>query len=593
MAAAWRALLPQKLAHRNGFTNLNFPCAVATAAALRRFPPREQKLIALSITGAYQSPAAQAVWDPLCDGLCPLCGAAGTRAHQLLHCPATQSLRAKHADTLQWMHAFSPHWVHGCFGVEHDCEGFLRLNNSSRDLPAETCIRSVVRATGLQQLHFYTDGSLRHPACPQASHGGWSVVLDLAPDTPAAVNRAYWSQHLEPMPELVVAACGLIPKVQTIHRAELCAAVQACRLASQVPEVPSVIHIDSASALQALTLALQGTSLNRMMSRDILRHVPVSHVKPSLCKIRAHQDPEGVPDVSLRQVLGNRQADHAAGKASDAEMSRVQEDAHEVASWRRTQAHHLVQYYAYLVDLAKLVAPQKRAIMTEHRQATAVEERFRATAWLAQNPLGLPVPGLGALPDQVVLGLVWPPWFTTSLWRWASRLGWQQEPQEQSQPGGVTYLELLLNYIVTEKLLPPKLVGRSCRGRYLNLLQDEGRLLPFTSQELLLSFAAALRALAKGTGSVLLHGPPHHRIRTLAMFKGEDQGRKGVLSRPMICHAQETYELLHSFLVAKVSDTLRHYCLQSSPPTTVGPCLQRRWEAAAGSRQRKALGRAT
>ena len=123
------------------------------------------------------------------------------------------------------------------------------------------------------------------------------------------------------------------------------------------------------------------------------------------------------------------------------------------------------------------------------------------------------------------------------------------------------------------------------------LPQRMGRLLPFTSQELLLSFAAALRALAKGTGSTLLHGSHHHRIRTLAMFKGEDHGRKGVLSRPTLYHAQETFELLHSFLAAKVSDTLRHYCLRSFPPTTADPHLQRRWEAAAGSRQRKVLGR--
>ena len=169
----------------------------------------------------------------------------------------------------------------------------MRLNSSSRDLSAETCIRRVVHAARLSQLNFYTDGSLSHPACPHTSHGGWSVVLDLAPDTPATVSKPYWSQHLEPMPELVVAACG-----------------------------------------------------------------PTCDVKPFLCKIKAHQHPGRTPDIALRQVLGNCQADRAAGKARDAEMSRVREDGGQLA-----QAHHLVQYYTYLVDLAKLVAPQKRAIM--------------------------------------------------------------------------------------------------------------------------------------------------------------------------------------------------------------------------------------
>ena len=54
----------------------------------------------------------------------------------------------------------------------------------------------------------------------------------------------------------------------------------------------------------------------------------------------------------------------------------------------------------------------------------------------------------------------WPPWFTTAVWGWASRLGWKPEPKGQDKRGGATLLELLANFVVQVKILSPKLVGR-------------------------------------------------------------------------------------------------------------------------------------
>ena len=110
---AWCSRLPDRLRSRNGMRQLEVPCPMATHRALRRFSAKAQRVLGLSITGAFLSSAGSATWDVLQDPNCPLCGALCTKEHQVLTCPATSSVRARHSEAVQWMSQHARHWVTG------------------------------------------------------------------------------------------------------------------------------------------------------------------------------------------------------------------------------------------------------------------------------------------------------------------------------------------------------------------------------------------------------------------------------------------------------------------------------------------------
>ena len=111
----------------------------------------------------------------------------------------------------------------------------------------------------------------------------------------------------------------------------------------------------------------------------------------------------------------------------------------------------------------------------------------------------------------LLIDLRWPPWFAVSLWKWCATLGWPDGPPF-SPDGGITYLELLVNYVVVTGCLPPAKCGK---GSYVDLCSDDGRLRPFKLADVTLTFVGAVRSLAKATGLQPWPAPQHHRIRSL------------------------------------------------------------------------------
>ena len=410
----------------------------------------------------------------------------------------------------------------------------------------------------------------------------------------AGVARALWTSA-GLAPGFAVVAQGLVPGKQSIHRAEVCAVVQALRLLGDFPGYRGFVGVDSSSALAAVLGVLQGSSLARVKHRDLLQLISPCPLQPVLHKVAAHKNLDEVPEHQIRTTIGNACADEAARKAREADLTCVHESVLAVRQWMDIQELHLAQWFTYLIQLARCVAPRKQALQRTEALSSVVEYSHRAAAWLGLAVVGCPVPGLPSAPEQVLVQLVWPPWFTTRLWGWASRLGWPLQPtvSRGDRTCGITYLELFVNFVATMCILPPKLCGRAGRGRYVDLLQQEGRLYPFALKEVLLTFVAALKTLTSTTGCTLLHSPAHHRILCLSMLPGESNGRKGLLHRPQMENLQITWELLAAYFDSRSLEGLRQHCLRSRPPSATCPVLTARWQQAETSRLRRAQGRST
>ena len=86
------------------------------------------------------------------------------------------------------------------------------------DLPAQALLHNR------PFLRLFTDGSCRHPTYPEAAHAGYAVVLDTSlSDASVPSLLATWQRTGQPPNELRVVHQGLVPGVQSINRAEVCA----------------------------------------------------------------------------------------------------------------------------------------------------------------------------------------------------------------------------------------------------------------------------------------------------------------------------------------------------------------------------------
>ena len=503
------------------------------------FKSAQQRLLARSVCGGYLSPAAKASWDEFESPLCELCGAPSDKHHQLFHCPATATLREEHREVLQWVQRHAPHWAHGAFAVEHAQEPFLRLVHSTRRLVVEPGLAREHLQT-LPVLHLFTDGSCSHPAIPPASCAAWAVVVDLCPSLTPGQLRAAWKATGSAPPNSAVLAQGL-----TVPRAELCALVQAAHVAAVHGNARVAIHVDASSALHAVGEVCSGSSPFKFAHPDLLQLLSAHSVAECLQKVKSHhQDLDQVPDGLLRAALGNLKADDAAKAARAQDLSCVLEAADRVASWREQQARMLKKYFVYLVELAQLVVPVKQSLLRADRDSVPqLDIGVARSRWLSHNDgVGLPsvLPDLGA---DILLVLQWPPWFTETVWRWAGSLLWPPVGSQTSSVPGVTYLELMVNFIVCEGILPPRLCRRGHHRRWINLCLGQGLLSPVVVTELLLTFVAVIRSLSRRTQQVLLQGKAHNGIRSLCPLSSEQGGRKGLQIRPSLQHP-EVYDTM-------------------------------------------------
>ena len=551
---------------------------------------RAQYAVALSVTGAFLSPAAVSTWDPLHDPACPLCGQPCTKEHQLLTCPATVGLRAKHQEVLTWMRSHASHWIHGCFAVEHPAEPFLRLVHSTRRFPEVAPLGQVVQAASLQSLAFFTDGSCFAPTQPAASHTGWAVVLCLNPGEDPASLRAHWRVHGTAPASFMVVAQGLTPGRQTIDRAEVCAARAAVQLASAFPHLPASLAVDSATAKLAVERWRAGDSLHRSPHRDLLPPEVPNAPLLVVHKVAAHCSPLDVASDQVQATMGNHCADGAAKAARLQDLSRVREDAQAVMSWRTEQDAMLKAYFTYLQDLAKFVVPLKRLAQTSGGGADLTVESHQQQLWIAQQPPAPVAPSGHSIPDRVLLELTWPPWFTVPLRSWLEGLTWEAHHDGGAHSGGITFLELLINFIVVARVLPPKKQLVDGSVEYWNPGQGRGRLLPISLKEMLFHFVRAVGAISKFSGTQQLRGVVHRQVQSLFMFKTEAVGRKGILARPFLTEPGDTFCLLKAFVDQKSCEPLRQWCARRAP-CPADPDVFARWQSAAGQRAKRAAGR--
>jgi hypothetical protein len=135
---------------------------------------REQKLIALNVTGGFQTNAIKHKWDDETQVKCDHCSQLDNRSHRLLSCEATHLIRVKHPHAVEVLGSINPDWLYLPISTFHeDFVVFKKLVDSFK-LP-----KISVEFSCPQNRHVYfTDGGCLRPAIPEARLASWAVVRD-------------------------------------------------------------------------------------------------------------------------------------------------------------------------------------------------------------------------------------------------------------------------------------------------------------------------------------------------------------------------------------------------------------------------------
>ncbi|CAE7242092.1 unnamed protein product [Symbiodinium sp. CCMP2592] len=579
----WALHVQEQVAHRNGLAAAPPVHTEETGRLLQQFKINDQLVLARHITGAFSSAAARHKWDPSETPQCALCGQLQTKEHKFLHCPALAGVRADFTEVLQEVVATKAYWIHAPFAA---APPDLEVNNlifATRALPCPTTEIGTYEEIGSRPfVRLFTDGSCRHPTVPEASLAAFAVVLDTSTCDEAIPGLlAKWRETAMPPTEFRVVCQGSVPGLQSINRAEVCALIQAIRVAQLLSAPSAEIWTDSAFAIREWERACAGQDctwpdLGAMLAR--LRHFPVR-----LRKVASHQDLNKLWGLEQWVAAGNEAADVAAKAAVGREMQCVRDIADAANDFLKDQRRLLKQFWTYLARLSFEEARLLRSSGTGTEQTE--DELFPRgppiDKWLALNTGLHQTWNVGIVQREWLLACSWPPWFTVPLWEWLRTLEWAVHMPTGRAPCGVAYVELLVAFVCTTGICPP--AGLDVEKSHEAVLTDNLQI-PTTLRQLNHSLVEAVRQLER-LSHVALWPPRRGKVFSLRALNCREP-RIGLTLRPFFRDPDQVAEILCQVIQTSSVAPLRKVALScGNRPFAPDEALQRAWNCVNASQR--------
>ena len=225
-------------------------------------------------------------------------------------------------------------------------------------------------------------------------------------------------------------------------------------------------------------------------------------------KVAAHCGPHSVPLKEVRHVLGNQFVDTASKAARLSEMPWLYDLLTETENRQSTHEDMLEGYLQYQTACATHLARHRSMAeaRTEERAAEASDSTCGLRQWLAlEVRLGQPV-AMPAFHCSWLAASPWPPYFTSAVWRWAVRVAWPPAQAKEERLAGVTWLELLVDFIATEQQCPPLKLANAAEAT-VDAHDTLGKLHGIILKDITLTFVAAIRFLEQQCGAGLVLAP--------------------------------------------------------------------------------------
>ena len=204
-------------------------------------------------------------------------------------------------------------------------------------------------------------------------------MVDLAPATSDQQLLALWKATSQLPPQFAVLCQGLVPRSQSIVRAELCALIQAVpqRLVSLLRSTLTLPPPYTRSEPPCVVLSPLSLPTRTCWHccRVLLPH-----------KVAAHKDLDRVPLVELRPTMANMRADQAAAAARQADLDLVQQDGSGARCRPPCCVPTTIPDLRVLIALTKLVDTARSQVQREELrelQSESYDELGRQ--WLLLN----------------------------------------------------------------------------------------------------------------------------------------------------------------------------------------------------------------
>ena len=577
---SWALYVQNQVSHRNGLLQAPPVYSTPVVRLLGKFTGPEQAVLMRHVSGAFSSAAAKQRWAQDADGCCALCGRRQTKWHKFTACPALEHARVPWQPHLELILGRWPFWVHcPVTTLPEDVEVPQLIFHTRRLTPPQVDFTAWPRLAARGCIRMYTDGSCRHPGTSLAHHAGFAVVLDTtSADSEVLDCLDQWRQTAALPSGFAVIAQGLVPGHQTINRAELCGVLQALQAAHSGGFRKIEIWVDSQYVLQMWNRAsVVPGDANYDLCHQIL-YWKSEWVQ--LRKVESHQDLDKLTGLAQWHAAGNHVADHAAKAAVRADLSVVTDIQDNAARHIREQADLLGVFWRYLLALsaeehrllkATLGPPPQTPPPDVLPDDTAPGMPRGLDSWLRLNDGIFQATTLPPAPRAVLLACSWPPWFTVPLWRWLQDLRWQQPSARERAPPGITYLELLLDFVVTTGLVPPESLEQAVRVSEPQLSWPR----PVTTRTFTHVLVEAVRQLER-LSRLNIWGPKRNKVFSLRHFR-VSVARHGLPCRPRLRQPRVVGELLHATLLEGSVLPLQQYVRRYTGPWHHDSAIQHDW----------------
>ena len=552
MHHAWMEHISIQVSNRKGYRGIPVIDAEATQKIFQRLPTHVKKIASYAITGGYMLDGQKAKFDEQSSTICHYCEQdTDTAVHRVLHCSLTDPVRLQYPATCEYFQQHDDILV-TCPAVYVDPEWELHrqlwfaMPDPPLHLPPHT-----------MHCPIYTDGSCQMPDRPRFRYACYAAVC-WNPATLSLPDLLALSSEDRLMNHFHTVAVATLSGRQTIARAELYIVVLLAEAKVQGPIYSDSMYVLNTHDTHALILATPNwRDLHMKPNYDLLYrwHCVIwrSHHDVPVYKVAAHETLSiNTPAAELYHQMGNDAADTAAKLAARNLAVSRHRALHQLADEQATHKKFLREQFLLRYDLALLcIQYDKPAVaLNSGGDPFAFMQQMR-TWWFTEEPRKFV---LATMDTETVQASRWGTPFTDLLLQWLQSLSWSK-PDTASPPLGVSWIELICNFLITtQSQIPVNVAAYKQQPNYLTTDQTDAfdlSIYPFSHT--IMSFQRAIQHVQHLTQTKLL--PDSGKVKTGSLYyMGFGSCRNGLASRPVMQLQAETIDFLWQYAAQNRSE---------------------------------------
>ena len=553
----WTVFVQEQIEHRRGIPSTPFD-AMSTKRIFQALSDTDQKAIILNMLGGWQSQIVQSKWNAETSGACPLCGQEDDQKHRFVECPELSHIRQLHPDAVAILAHHKKDWRYHpitCLPTDYEhVQQCITTTTFNPDLPDLNL--------GGQSVRFFTDGACENPTNPFFRRSAWAIILDLSKS--AEHRSAILQQSASQMEFKNLFQClgtGLTTGKQSIDRAELTAVVTACRWSVHVARCRATLFTDSQYVINVVNKIRKFgpvVPLHKMANPDLVQELAQLWKDElfAIFKVKSHRQFNDAKDYEdLWAIYGNSLADTAAGQA----LVRIPDLCKEWIEDSKTR--HMNEQEALKITLSYIAQLnlERQKLLKSKNSTTEYVRGGQATgddAWaILHDVYRVPTTCMtqDALPIERAQANLQGTNFAFRLWAWLQTLEWPDHSVHSQEPfaWGISWLELLLNFLVITGTMPPiRVSGQGSKSIYVSYFSVEAEALPPRKKHasvMCLIFVNALQTLKNISGKDILPTFDTSGCSSLRRL-GYQTNAQGLKIRPILQRNAATLLELKRFL---------------------------------------------